>query len=106
MGVSRAFRALGHPHRLAVVRRLMREAFACCEGEAAEACSFEVGSCNVGALAEVVGCAPSTLSHHLKILEEAGIIERSRRGRELLCRLNQERLTELSRCLSPAPATA
>lgn len=101
MDLSDAFRALGHPHRLAIVERLRERALACCEAERPEDCTLDPASCNVGTLADAVPCAPSTLSHHLKELERAGIIERARAGRELLCRLNDRRLTELRRFLAP-----
>jgi len=97
---SAAFRALGHPHRLAIVRSLMARALRCCEGERAEDCALDAASCNVGALAEAVPCAPSTLSHHLKELEAAGVIERTREGRQLLCRLNEGLLEELGAFLA------
>lgn len=42
----------------------------------------------MGAFADAVPCAASTLSHHLKEPERARIIERARNGRQLLCRLN------------------
>lgn len=98
---SDAFRALGHPHRLTIVELLRERALSCCEAERVEECALDPASCNVGALAEAVPCAPSTLSHHLKELERAGIIERARDGRQLLCRLNEDRLAELSRFLAP-----
>lgn len=104
MDPSDAFGALGHPHRIAIVQELRKKALACCDAERAEDCALDPASCNVGALADAVSCAPSTLSHHLKELERAGVIERARDGRQLLCRLNEERLAELRRFLAPARA--
>lgn len=101
MDPSDAFRALGHPHRLAIVRVLRQRALSCCRGDRVEDCTLDPASCNVGALAEAVPCAPSTLSHHLRALEGAGIIERSRDGRQLLCRLNEEGMADLARFLAP-----
>lgn len=101
MELSDAFRALGHPHRLAIVRHLRERALACCEADRVEDCALDPASCRVGSLAEVVPCAASTLSHHLRELESAGIIERARNGREILCRVNEERLIELGVFLSP-----
>lgn len=106
MNPSDAFRALGHPHRLTIVERLRERALSCCETERVEDCALDPASCNVGALAEAVPCAPSTLSHHLKELEAAGIIERERDGRQLFCRLNEARLAELRRFLAPAAELA
>lgn len=42
-----------------------------------------------GELAEAIGVAPSTASHHLADLEAAGLVERSRDGRCVRCELTQ-----------------
>lgn len=96
---SRAFRALGHPHRLTIVRALLERAVACCTSERADDCRLDPASCNVGDLGELVDIAPSTLSHHLKELEDAGVIERVRDGRYLYCRVNQPMLDQLGTLL-------
>lgn len=97
--LSRAFRALGHPHRLTVVRALLGRAVACCSGERADDCARDPASCSVGEIAALVDVAPSTLSHHLKELQDAGVIERSREGRFLYCRVNQAMLSRLGAVL-------
>ncbi|MFW6079820.1 MAG: ArsR/SmtB family transcription factor [Gemmatimonadota bacterium] len=98
-GLSRAFKALGHPHRLAIVRWLLGRALECCEAERVEDCTMDPASCNAGELVEAVGVAPSTLSHHLKELEHAGLVERVRDGRYILCRVRREQLAALGRFL-------
>lgn len=103
--LSRAFRALGHPHRLAIVRALLRRAVACCTDDRADDCVLDAASCNVGDLAKLVDIAPSTLSHHLKELDDAGVIERARDGRFLYCRVNRETLDRLATLLHGAGAT-
>ena len=97
--LSRAFRALGHPHRLTIVRALLGRAVACCTSERADDCRLDPASCNVGDLGNLVDIAPSTLSHHLKELQDAGIIERARDGRFLYCRVNQAMLDQLAALL-------
>lgn len=97
--LSRAFRALGHPHRLTIVRALLGRAVACCTSERADDCRLDPASCNVGHLGALVDIAPSTLSHHLKELEDAGVIERARDGRYLYCRVNQAMLDHLAALL-------
>ena len=97
--LSRAFRALGHPHRLTIVRALLGRAIACCSGERVARCALDPASCNVGELATLVDIAPSTLSHHLKELQDAGVIERERQGRFLYCRVNESLLEELAALL-------
>lgn len=93
--LSRAFRALGHPHRLTIVRALVGRAAACCTADRADDCVLDPASCNVGDLGKLVDIAPSTLSHHLKELHDAGVIERAREGRYLYCRINEVVLDEL-----------
>lgn len=93
--MSRAFRALGHPHRLTIVRALVGRAVACCRREREEECSLDPASCNVGELGRLVSIAPSTLSHHLRELCDAGVIERGRKGRFIYCRVNEDLLKAL-----------
>jgi ArsR family transcriptional regulator len=57
------FKALGDPVRWAIVRKL-RESRS-----------------SARALADAVGISPTLLSHHLKVLREAGLIIGVRRGR-------------------------
>ncbi|MDP6944111.1 MAG: metalloregulator ArsR/SmtB family transcription factor [Myxococcota bacterium] len=70
-------RALGHPTRVAIVRRL----------GAAEACVTEI----VGGLS----LAQSTVSQHLKVLKEAGIIRGEVVGPKVCYRLLDESLRTL-----------
>lgn len=57
-GLARRFSAMAHPARLAILRHLA-ERDACC-------CKDVVGR---------VGLAQSTVSQHLKILQEAGLVD-------------------------------
>ena len=57
------FRALADPARVAIVNRL--------------AAADEVCVCN---LVAALGLAQPTVSHHLKVLREAGLVDSSRRG--------------------------
>lgn len=73
------FKVLGHPHRLAILKRLVR----CVrERNALGACVAEAG--------RGLGLAPSTISHHLKELRQAGLVTVERRGRELYCRVDEK----------------
>jgi len=98
--LSAAFKALGHPHRLTIVRRLIEREVACCPSEREEQCALDPASCNVGELAAGLQISGPTLSHHLKELDTAGLIERVRVGRYLYCRVNQERLAQLRSVLA------
>lgn len=68
---ARCFAELGHPSRLAVYQRLVQA------GDA---------GMPVGAIAEELGIVLSTLSHHIKQLVQAGLVEQVRDGRSLICR--------------------
>ncbi len=57
--LTRSFAALGDPVRFAIVDRLLRE-----------------GAQSAGALQDVAEISPPALSRHLKVLREAGLVER------------------------------
>lgn len=64
------FAALGSEQRLAVLRALVR---AGPEG------------LSIGELGQRAGVTGSTLSHHMKILAQAGLVRQERRGRSIIC---------------------
>ncbi len=81
--------ALGHPTRLAIIRELTGTNEVC-------ACDF-TSCCDVG---------QPTVSHHLRILKEAGVIEAERRGTWIFYRIvpsAAERLRALAGELAGAP---
>jgi ArsR family transcriptional regulator, arsenate/arsenite/antimonite-responsive transcriptional repressor len=47
---------------------------------------------SVGEIVEELDVAQPTVSHHLKILKEAGLVRVKRNGKQILYTLNQERL--------------
>lgn len=47
----------------------------------------------VGDIAEKIGVSQPTVSHHLAILRDAGLVTVDRQGRESFYSLNQERIT-------------
>lgn len=90
--LSQAFKALGHPHRLAIVRRLIDAAIAC---EEPETCTLDAACCGFGDIVEELGISKATVSHHVKELARAGLIQRYREGRRVYVRVDVERLAEL-----------
>jgi DNA-binding transcriptional ArsR family regulator len=76
-----AFAALGSEVRLAILRALVRA------GEA---------GLPVGALQSRLAIAASTLSHHLRALIQAGVLEQTREGRTLICRARYDRIQGLA----------
>lgn len=75
------FKALGHPARVAMVRQLS-------EGE----------SC-VCDLVETVGLSWSTVSRHLSVLREAGVVEDEKRGMQVFYRLSLPCVARFIACL-------
>jgi ArsR family transcriptional regulator len=84
--LAAAFRALGDPGRLRLLSFLAAQ-------PGGEACV-----CN---LTEPLGLSQPTVSHHLKVLTEAGLLERERRGTWIYYRLRLERLADLCEALVP-----
>jgi len=78
--VAEAFKALSNPNRLQIYQRLL----SCCAP--GTACSSDVvnGFC-VGELGKNIAIAPSTLSHHVKELQRAGLITTRRNGKNVEC---------------------
>jgi ArsR family transcriptional regulator, arsenate/arsenite/antimonite-responsive transcriptional repressor len=76
------FKALADPTRVAIVNRL--------------AAADEVCVCDFVAALEL---AQPTISHHLKVLRDAGLVESSRRGTWAFYRLVPEAVTELRQTL-------
>jgi len=64
------FAALGSEQRLSVLRILVRAGD---EGIA------------IGELGERCGITGSTLTHHMKILTQAGLVQQTKRGRSIIC---------------------
>ena len=89
------FKALANSHRLKIFNILT----VCCKpGEHCN--SDEVFSCCVGDLDSQLDIAASTLSHHLKELNRAGLIDMRREGKQVFCSINTERLAQLHQLFS------
>ena len=89
--LAKAFKAAGDPIRLRLLSLIAAH-------EGGEACV-----CDLTDAFEVSG---PTISHHLKVLREAGLITGDRRGTWIYYRVQPEMLTTLSRMLVPAGSAA
>ena len=78
---AEAFAALGSDIRLAILRALVRAGGA---------------GMTVGALQTRLAIAASTLSHHLRAMMQAGLLEQTRDGRSLICRARYDRIQGLA----------
>ncbi|MFF8481911.1 ArsR/SmtB family transcription factor [Streptomyces antibioticus] len=57
-------------------------------------------------LADSLGLRQSTVSHHLKIMTEAGLLDRERRGTWAWFTVNHDGLQRIRSILDPAPSAA
>lgn len=70
-------KALAHPARIQLLRHLI-----------------DFGECYFGSLADVLPLAPSTISKHVSILKDAGLIEGSSDVQRVCYCVNPERLQQ------------
>jgi ArsR family transcriptional regulator, arsenate/arsenite/antimonite-responsive transcriptional repressor len=85
--LAQAFRVLSDPARLRLLSLIAVQPDGVCACE----------------LAEPIGKSQPTLSHHLKVLHDAGLLERERIGRFHWYRVVPDRLADLRGALAPAP---
>lgn len=81
-------RAIGHPVRLGILRRLAEQPETC-------ACDFT----------EVFHLRQPTISGHLKVLREAGLVTTRRRGTQICYSIRPEAFAELGDILSQLEVT-
>jgi ArsR family transcriptional regulator len=84
--LATGFRALADPTRLRLISLVAAH-------ENSEACVCE--------LTDPVGLSQPTVSHHLKILVDAGILNREQRGKWAYYRLDTDVLNALSALIAP-----
>jgi len=76
--LARMCKALAHPARVRLFQHLI-----------------DYGDCYFGSLTDVLLLAPSTISQHVSILKEAGLIEGSADAQRVCYCVNKERLQQL-----------
>lgn len=82
-----AFKALADPSRVKLVSLIAA-------AEGGEACACD--------LTEPVGLSQPTVSHHMRVLVDAGLLSREQRGRWAYYRVVDDALAGLARALTPA----
>jgi ArsR family transcriptional regulator len=80
-GRAKIMKALGHPSRLFMVDELGKQERCVCE------------------LTEMVGADVSTISKHLSILKEAGVVDFEKRGTQMYYRLAAPCVLDFLSCL-------
>ena len=86
------FKALSNPHRLNIFMRLI----SCCGAGTGCGVGPEKMKTCVGQLGHDLGIVPSTVSHHIKELKQASLIDIERDGQKIFCRVDPATLKALS----------
>jgi ArsR family transcriptional regulator len=98
---AEVFKALSNPNRLQIFLSLV----SCCPpGTKCNYSDDAVRRC-VGELGQGLEIDPSTVSHHLKELRRAGLIQVERRGKNIWCWVDRETVLGLANLLSGGPPT-
>jgi ArsR family transcriptional regulator len=87
---SRVLKALSNPNRLRIYLRLSGT----CSLTSDSTAKHPADVC-VGDISAELDIAQSTVSHHLRELEQAGLIRMQRRGKNILCRVRCDTVAEL-----------
>jgi ArsR family transcriptional regulator len=93
LDASKQFKALANRNRLAIFEYLRQQGQIVVSGE-------EPVGCDVGQIAEQFELALSTVSHHLRVLHEADLIQCAQHGKYTYCVINTEMVSQLRDFLS------
>ena len=96
--LARMFRALGNPNRLRLFLNLLEES-------KLDLAKGRIHDCFLVKLLGGLGdIGAPTVSHHVKELSDAGLIQTQREGKQLICSVDPEGLEQLRQALETAPA--
>lgn len=82
--VDLLFKALSDPARVRILEALHRPEACCPDAERVCACDLEA----------LLGLSQPTVSHHMKVLVQAGLVRAEKRGRWVHYRLDRARLAD------------
>ena len=78
---TKIFKAMGNPTRFRIMKVLCENKYCVCE------------------LTDMAGLDTSTVSKHLSVLENAGLVEGQRKGKEVYYRIKCTQIGELFKCV-------
>lgn len=90
--VSKIFKALSSPHRLDLYLKIKRHHFLDQKRDQKRVCFLS-------SICESLNLGAPTVSHHLKELVNAGLVETGKDGKFVTCSINQEVLEDLRQVL-------
>jgi DNA-binding transcriptional ArsR family regulator len=93
--LAKAFAALSNPNRLQLFLNLLEES-------RLDLAKGRVHDCFLAKLLDNLPIGASTVSHHVKELENAGLIETSRDGKQLICSIRPEMMKHLGAIFAAA----
>ncbi|MCX8130498.1 MAG: metalloregulator ArsR/SmtB family transcription factor [Clostridia bacterium] len=88
---SKIFKALSNSNRLELYMNIVKKHEA----------SFDTGcECFISDIMDCFKIGAPTISHHLKELENAGLIFTEKRGKYVVCRVNEEVVEEVKKLMT------
>lgn len=93
--LSKAFRALANPNRLQLFLNLLEES-------RLDLAKGRVHDCFLAGLLRNLKIGAPTVSHHIKELEHAGLIETHKEGKQLICTIRPQAMRALRAVLEVA----
>jgi ArsR family transcriptional regulator, arsenate/arsenite/antimonite-responsive transcriptional repressor len=97
--LSKAFAALSNPNRLQLFLNLVEES-------RLDLAKGRAHDCFLTKLLDNLSIGAPTVSHHVKELENAGLIETARQGKQLICTIRPEALRELGQVFAAAASAS
>lgn len=86
--LTRTFKALANPNRLRLFLNLLEES-------RLDLAAGRVHDCFLSGLLDNLNIGSATVSHHVKQLEDAGLVDTRRDGKHLVCSIRPEAVEEL-----------